>query len=126
MTGATADVLGGLYSVDKGTGHASLIDTIGSEPQLASALAIATAGGPCVNAMPAPWLSFAASTGTVAAGTSQAISVTLDATTLAEGTYEANLCLRSNDPYRHTAPVHVTFEVGSASDIVFADGFDGS
>jgi hypothetical protein len=126
MTGATADVLGGLYSVDKGTGHASLVDTIGSEPQLASALAIATAGGPCVNATPAPWLSFAASAGTVAPGTSQAISVTLDATTLTDGRYEANLCLRSNDPYRHTAPVHVTFQVGNGTDLVFRDGFDGS
>lgn len=124
MTGATADVLGGLYSVDKDTGHASLVDTIGTEPQLASALAIATAGGPCVNATPASWLSFGVAAGTVASNGSQAIGVTLDATALAAGTYEANLCLRSNDPYRHTAPVHVTFEVGSVSDTVFADGFD--
>ena len=125
MTGATADILGGVYTVDLDTGHASLIGTIGPDQQLASALAIATAGGPCVNATPAPWLSFEPPAGTVAPGDSETIGVNLDATALSEGTYEANLCLRSDDPYRHTAPVHVTFVVGGATDIVFADGFDG-
>ena len=125
MSGVTADVLGGLYTVDLDSGHASLVGTIGEEQQLPSALAIATAGGPCVNATPAPWLSFAPPAGTVAPGDSETISVTLDATALTEGTYEANLCLRSDDPYRHTAPVHVTFEVGGETDTVFRDGFDG-
>lgn len=82
MAGATADLLGGLYSVDLDTGHASLVGTIGEDQQLVDALGIATAGGPCVNAIPAPWLSFAPTTGAVAPGDSETISVNLDATGL--------------------------------------------
>ena len=125
LSGVTADVFGGLYTVDRSSGHASLIGVLGEEPQLASALAIATAGGPCVNAPAAPWLSFDPAQGVIGAGENQTITVDLDATALAEGTYEANLCLRSNDPYRHTVPVHVTFAVDGEADVVFKDGFDG-
>ena len=50
-------------------------------------------------------------------------SVGLDATGLGEGRYEADLCVRSNDPYRHTLPVHVTFDVGG-NDTIFGSGFD--
>ena len=124
MSGVTADILGGVYTVDRTSGHASLVGTIGAEQQLANALAVATTGGPCVNATASPWLSFAPGEGVVAAGESQSITVGLDATALPAGTYEADLCLRSNDPYRHTAPVHITFEVGQASDVIFRNGFD--
>ena len=54
-----------------------------------------------------------------------AIAVTLDASGLAEGRYEADLCVRSNDPYRHNVPVHVTFDVGPEDvDTLFANGFE--
>jgi hypothetical protein len=124
MTGATPDILGGDYIVDLASGHAGLIGTIGTDPELASALAIATPGGPCTNAAPAPWLSFDPAAGNVASGDNQTISVGLDATGLSAGRYEADLCLRSNDPYRHTLPVHVTFDVGGDTDTIFASGFE--
>ena len=69
------------------------------------------------------WLSFDPAAGSVVAGASQAITVVLDATGLAQGRYEADLCVRSNDPYRHTLPVHVTFDVGG-NDTIFASGFE--
>jgi hypothetical protein len=122
MIGATADFFAGVYVVDLVSGHAGLLGTVGTDMQLASALAIADAGGPCSNATPAPWLSFAPDTGRVAPGDTASIAVTLDASGLAEGRYEADLCVRSNDPYRHTLPVHVTFDVGP--DTLFADGFE--
>jgi len=123
LIGATQDVLGGDYIVDLVSGHAGLVGTIGTDPELAAALAIATPGGPCTNATPAPWLSFDPASGAVAAGTAQAITVGLDASGLGEGRYEADLCVRSNDPYRHTLPVHVTFDVG-VMDTIFASGFE--
>lgn len=124
LVGATQDILGGDYIVDLVSGHADLVGTIGTDQELAGSLAIATPGGPCTNAAPASWLSFAPAAGTVAAGDAQAITVGLDATGLGEGRYEADLCVRSNDPYRHTLPVHVTFDVGG-DDGIFADGFEG-
>ncbi len=123
LIGATQDVLGGDYIVDLVSGHAGLVGTIGTDQALDAALAIATPGGPCTNAAPASWLSFDPAAGTVVAGASQAITVGLDATGLAQGRYEADLCVRSNDPYRHTLPVHVTFDVGG-DDAIFASGFE--
>ena len=123
MIGATQDVLGGDYIVDLVSGHAGLVGTIGADQELDAALAIATPGGPCTGATPAPWLSFDPAAGTVPAGASQAITVGLDASGLGEGRYEADLCVRSNDPYRHTLPVHVTFDVGG-NDAIFASGFE--
>jgi hypothetical protein len=124
LIGATPDILGGDFIVDLVSGHADLVGTVGGDPELLGALAIATPGGPCTNATPAPWLSFDPAAGTVAAGDAQAITVGLDATGLAEGRHEADLCLRSNDPYRHTLPVHVTFDVGADVDTIFASGFE--
>ena len=125
LIGATPDVLGGDYIVDLASGHAGLVGTVGEDPELLAALAIATPGGPCTNAPSAPWLSFDPAAGTVVAGGSQAITVGLDATGLGEGRYEADLCVRSNDPYRHTLPVHVTFDVGGVNDdAIFASGFE--
>jgi len=124
MTGATADLLGGVYYIDTTTGHASLQDTIGADPQLASAFAIASAGGACANPSVPAWLVYDPNTGIVAAGAQESIAVGLDATALSEGTYEADLCVRSDDPYRHSLPVHITFEVSNAADRIFANGFD--
>src|SRR6185312_928932 len=100
LIGATPDIFGGDFIVDLVSGHAELVGTIGSDLELASALAIATPGGPCMNATPAQWLSFDPGAGTVAPGDAASIAVTLDASGLAEGRYETDLCVRSNDPYR--------------------------
>jgi len=123
MIGATPDFYAGVYVVDLVSGHAGLLGTVGEDLQLASALAIADAGGPCTNATPAPWLSVDPVAGTVAPNDAASIAVALDASGLAEGRYEADLCVRSNDPYRHTLPVHVTFDVGG-NDAIFASGFE--
>jgi hypothetical protein len=50
--------------------------------------------------------------------------VTFDASTLAAGTYSADLCVRSNDTHRLTTTVPVTFVVADAADTIFANGFD--
>ena len=45
-----------------------------------------------------PWLSEAPTSGTTAPGASTPVQVTFDSTGLAVGTYNANLCITSNDP----------------------------
>ncbi len=57
------------------------------------------------------WLSVAADSGTTAAGTLSAVTVTLDADGLAEGVYEALLCIGSNDPVNPLVEVPVTMNV---------------
>ena len=52
----------------------------------------------CDSPADVPWLSTSPITGTTAAGSGTDIDVTFDSTGLAAGTYNANLCITSNDP----------------------------
>jgi len=95
-------------------------------------------GGPppasCDNPSDVPWLSVAPATGSLAGGASADSTVTVDASTLAAGSYSANLCVTSNDTVNPlvTIPVNVTVaavppgDPCSAADTIFCDGFDGS
>ncbi|HQN40324.1 MAG TPA: hypothetical protein PLQ31_12455 [Thermoanaerobaculia bacterium] len=53
---------------------------------------------PCTDLADVPWLSVNPVTGTTAPGASTPVAVTFDSTGLALGTYNANLCITSNDP----------------------------
>lgn len=63
----------------------------------------------------ANWLSVAPTTGEVAGSNSQALTVTLDATNLAVGTYNENLTIQSNDSNNPTIALPVTLTVTSGS-----------
>ena len=52
----------------------------------------------CTNPADVPWLSTDPISGTTAAGQATDVDVTFDSTGLAAGTYNANLCITSNDP----------------------------
>jgi hypothetical protein len=52
----------------------------------------------CSNPSDVPWLSAAPTGGTTAAGATTPVTVTFDSTGLALGTYEARLCITSDDP----------------------------
>ena len=72
----------------------------------------------------APWLSTSPSSGSgVAAGDSDSLAVTVDATGLPVGVHTAALCITSNDTDQPTVVVPVTVEV---SDLIFKDGFEGT
>lgn len=58
-----------------------------------------------------PWLSVDPTSGTTAPGGSSEVTVTLDSTGLADGTYQALLCVTSNDPANPLVEVPVTLEV---------------
>ena len=79
------------------TGWANLIDTgTAGTPQGLPFIVEGLAD--CSNPSDVPWLSANPVNGTIAGGSSQAVSVGFDSTGLALGTYTARLCLASNDP----------------------------
>ena len=59
----------------------------------------------------ANWLSVAPTSGAITGSNSQALTVTLDATNLAVGTYNENLTIQSNDPDDQSVVVPVTLTV---------------
>jgi clostripain len=60
------------------------------------------------------WLSESPTSGTVAAGGSDPITVTIDTTGLSQGTYNAEIIVASNDPDEASVTVPVTLEVSGA------------
>ena len=80
----------------------------------------------CANPSDIPWLSASPTSGALTAGMSDNVAVTVDATGMAEGSYEANLCVTSNDPLQPliTVPVTLTVNPGPPSDGIFCNGFE--
>jgi subtilisin family serine protease len=67
--------------------------------------------GGCAAPTDVPWLSVVPDSGSTPAGESDDVTVTFDATGLAIGTYEALLCVNSNDPANPLLEVPVTLTV---------------
>jgi hypothetical protein len=121
------DHFGGIATIDPVTGTATPVAPIGAGVQI-FALSIAKAGGDCTQPLDASWLSLQTSTGSVAPGDPvQLAMVDFDATALAAGSYDATICVFSNDPSHRTSPaqVPVHFNVAPQEDAIFADGFEG-
>ncbi len=70
-----------------------------------------------------PWLSVDPNSGTVNAGDDVDVDVMLDADGLAEGTYEALLCVTTNDPDNPLIEVPVSMTVAEG-DAIFEDRFE--
>ncbi len=85
-----------------------------------------TATTDCTAPDAVPWLSMLPNSGTVVVGDPPTpVDVTLDATLLTPGVYNANVCVHSNDTANDPVTVPVTFTVDvSAADLVFRNGFD--
>ena len=85
-----------------------------------------TAVSDCASPETIPWLSLDPTSGTVVTGDpATQVNVTLDATTLTPGVYNANVCVQSNDTANPLVPVPVEFTVNvSTADEVFTNGFD--
>ncbi len=73
---------------------------VGTQPDLVFRLSGAIGGDAptCSTPSDVPWLSAAPISGTTAGGATTPVDVTFDSTGLAVGTYNANLCIQSNDP----------------------------
>jgi hypothetical protein len=98
-----------LYTIDTATGQASVVGELVNGNQH-SALAIAS-GAPCVPPTEVPWLSLSPVSGSIVPGGSDEVSVLMDASDLAAGTHQANVCVGSNDPLRPVVGVPVTLTV---------------
>ena len=77
-----------------------------------------------------PWLSLAPETGTVAAGASRELAVSLDATDLLGGVYQGEIVVEGNGPEPQVARVPVTFTVigtplAEAAPLAFGSVFVG-
>ena len=80
----------------------------------------------CATPETIPWLSLDPTSGTVVVGDpATTVNVTLDATALAPGVYNADVCVHSNDAANALVPVPVEFTVNvSTADQIFTNGFD--
>jgi hypothetical protein len=127
FAGFDADTgISSMYTIDTSTGAASSLGTIGGgSGEEMDALAIAVASGPCATPADVPWLSENPTSGTTAAGGSDPVTVTFDATSLTAGSYTANVCVNTNDSTQRHVAVPVTFTV-TGNDTIFQDGFDGT
>ena len=73
----------------------------------------------------APWITYSSTSGVVAIGADEDVTVTLDSTGLTPGVYEGAVCVTSDDIDEPFVAVPVTMTVDGPSDIIFKDGFDG-
>jgi BACON domain-containing protein len=101
--------IGSLYTVDTLTGGASVVGQLGDGSQHA-ALAIAS-GAPCVPPTEVSWLTVSPTEGSTAAGGSDEVTVSVDATGLAVGTHQATVCVAGNDPATPLVQVPVSLTV---------------
>ena len=73
------------------------------------------ASASCSNPSDVPWLSVDTTTGTTPRSASDSVTVSLDSTGMNAGTYEANLCVASNDPDTPMVEVPVSLEVNTST-----------
>lgn len=83
------------------------------------------AANDCISPSAVPWLALNPATGSVPASGSVAVTLTLDAGGLAEGTYTAVLCAATNDPSRAIVRVPITLSV-PPDGLIFRNGFEGA
>jgi len=68
-------------------------------------------GSACLTPADVPWLTVTPASGSVAVGESQEVVIDVDSTGLAQGTYEARLCIDTNDVDNPVFVLPVTFVV---------------
>jgi hypothetical protein len=124
---ATSDDGAGLmYTVDTVTGAAIKVGAIGFSNDSYLAMSAVTSARPCGIANDVAWLSL----GTyieapLVPGATQQVGVIWDATDLAPGEYDADLCLHTNDARQRKVPIPVHLSVGANHDAIFGASFEG-
>lgn len=81
----------------------------------------------CENPNDIPWLSASPASGSTAAGSTDDMTLSVDASELALGDYSALVCVASNDMGGHPlweVPVRLTVTPAVDTDCLFADGFE--
>ncbi len=111
-----------VLTIDTETGAAtSLGDVDGGTELLAFSIAIPGAAD-CMAAEAVGWLNVSPESGSTAPGATDSVAVEVDASGLPMGTYEANVCVASNDPEQglHVVPV----SLGVMESMIFHDRFE--
>lgn len=94
-------------------------------------LDVTTGGGPgpepsaCENAADIPWLTVSPTSGSAGAGASSTSTITANPGSMAAGTYNAVLCVNTNDPLQQVINVPVSMTIAPLSGPIFSDGFEG-
>ncbi|MET0230642.1 MAG: DUF4394 domain-containing protein [Rhodanobacteraceae bacterium] len=126
LSAATVDGPGIMYSVDTVTGAATPIGVIGGDGNAYRALAAVTSARPCGVAGDVSWVSLSSYIeAPLVPGAMQQVGVIFDATDLASGEYDANLCLHTNDARQRKVPIPVHLSVGANRDALFVGSFEG-
>lgn len=112
-----------MTTIDTSTGVATSIGTITSQNEMLSfTVAIEGEAASCTEPASVPWLSIDPISGSVPAGDSEMVEVTLDSTGLSNGVYEAWICVDTSDPDNELIAVPVLLEV--VEDALFQDRFE--
>ena len=110
-----AGYLGGgnsqIFVIDTDTGAATSLGNVEDGNELLNFSIALPGSAVCGTPASIPWLSVNPDTGTTAAGGTSMVDVLFDADGLSEGTYEAVLCLSSNDPVNSIIEIPVTMTV---------------
>jgi hypothetical protein len=106
-----------MYTVDLGSGLASLVGPIGNNIIQLGSFAIAVPSGPCGQPADQPWLSLNPTSGTTAPAGDTPVTVGINAAGFNDGdVLSGTVCVRSNDPDEHTVAVPVEYTVGPGGD----------
>jgi hypothetical protein len=113
---------GSLSSVQQAGTQALGNVTVGNAGVATLTWSVLESGSSCAAPSDVPWLSASPTAGSSAANAAATVEVTLDATALAPATYDARLCVDSNDPVDPTVEVPVTMEVVGCVDHLVLSG----
>jgi hypothetical protein len=117
----------GMYTLDTVSGAATPVSSIGDPDSRYLALAAVGSARPCGVAGDIAWLSMSTYVEPPSPpGEEVTDNVILDATDLAPGSYDATLCLHTNDATRRKVPIPVHLTVAGADEgRIFGTGFEG-
>ena len=110
-----------IRTVDTATGVSTLVGAPASSVQLDSFGIVSSDS--CFAPEDIPWLSLSATSGATAAGNTDQVTVTFDATGLSAGNYDASVCLFSDDPDEPLVKLPVSLTV-TLPDLIFKNGFE--
>ncbi|HEY0233297.1 MAG TPA: DUF4394 domain-containing protein [Dokdonella sp.] len=117
----------GMYTLDPVTGAATPLSSIGNPDSRYLALAAVGSARPCGVAVDVAWLSVSTYVEPpLPPGEEVTDNVIFDATDLAPGSYDATLCLHTNDATRRKIPLPVHLTVATSEQgSIFRAGFEG-
>lgn len=113
-----------IRTINTMTGATTLVGPIGIGAPQIDAFSIGAAGD-CAGSDDVPWLALSPTSGTTAAGGTSEVTLTLDASALAAGVYDATICVIGNDSDTPIKRLPVELVVIDANDVIFRNGLDG-